>query len=269
MAPSAAYLQMVGVIGDIAESLIMTRKIAERVGRLVEHDDFYKGWAGLEEGICRKHAQLVAWCNDMRRRQVEDLEAFWSESQREDGENLTLMTLRTAEATDDIFDEVTGCKATPEERAPKTLLRWHCDNLKLFESLLEVWKLMGIMGRRIPDSHPNASRWEQPEDLSRLLPKNQFSVIWDMVEEAMKLLAKPENEPALAAWQSSHWTYVNFYNRKLLSSLDDSSDDPRLFNSLRESAAETFGQVLFYLGKPRLLAFGPHDSPLSSSRSHQ
>lgn len=196
--------------------------------------------------LIKEHFSLTAWCNEMRRARLEDLDNFWTVKERELFEKLVLDMMNLVDTTDQALDVVLG-RQDPQTVFQTSNWQQACGDLTAFALFHELANSMGSIHEVIVKHHPNAARWEEQQPfLFRAAEKRSFEVMWSMAKQAMEdfmELGRTEWKPVLnryRIWDTGHFTGQM--------TLDAFLVEP-IMSGLRAEVAEGFGKINFYLGK--------------------
>jgi len=262
--PTTASFQVVKIVGHVVTVINESSRLGAKIERLVAVAPGFAEWASLQSGITRKHMKFVAWCNDMRRTRLEDLETIWTQKQREDYEKLALDAISVIQHTDEALDLVLG---EGEAAASRNTLQQQCGDLEAFVFLLEVWRYMGSIHNVIVKPHPNADKWEEQQPfLFYKPPENKIELLWQAAEWGMLKLVdmgRVEWQPMLNRHRV--WGRGQFAGG---TPLDEFLTDP-IVSGLRDGIVETFAQILFHLGKTRHIYWKIDANTLFSSGRNQ
>jgi len=241
--PTTASFHVLKIVAHILTIINETCCLSAKIEQLVALDPGFAQWASLQPGICRKHLRFVAWCNDMRRKRLEDLEDFWTEKQRKDYEKLALDALSVIQSTDQALDLVLGQGASDSTNT----FEQHCGDLEAFVFLLEVWRYMGSIHKVIVKPHPEAGNWEAQQTLLFYKPpEEKVKLLWEIAEWSMQhlvQLGRLEWQPVLDRHRV--WGRGQFAGGM---PLDEFLADP-FSSGLRGVIYEIFAEILFHLGK--------------------
>jgi len=250
--PTAACYQVVSIVRHVAAIISGTCSLHAKIGQVVEADPAFAAWSELQPMLIKEHFSLTAWCNEMRRARLEDLDDFWTAKQREVFEKLVLDILNLVDTTDQALDVVLG-RQDPQTDIQPSSWQQACGDLTAFALLQELAHSMGSVHKVIVKHHPEAAHWQERQPfLFHAAEERSFQVMWLMAELAMKDfidIGRTEWEPVLDRyyiWGNGHFTGEM--------TLDSFLSEP-IMSGLRAKVAEGFGKIIFHLGEkcPNLL----------------
>ena len=244
--PTAACYQVVSIVRHVAAIISGTCRLRAKVGQVVEADPAFAGSSELQPMLIKEHFSLTAWCNEMRRARLEDLDNFWTIEERRLFEKLVLDTLNLVDTTDQALDVVLGRQHSQTDFRSSN---WQqaCGDLTAFALFQELADSMGSIHKVIVKHHPKAARWEEQQPfLFRAAEERSFEVMWLMAKQAMEdfmEIGRTEWKPVLNRYRI--WGTGHFCGQM---TLDVFLTEP-IMSSLRAEVAEGFGKIIFHLDK--------------------